>query len=94
MARRLAIVSLAVHDSPASVCLHYKRATTTWSMHALLSFCNYTSNAAIYELRGNYELFGAHFNGQCMNTLYTISACMHALIICWNEQSSGETSCY
>ena len=84
MARRLAFlenVSLVVHDSPASVCLHYMRDTT--SMH-----CCYFAITQVKQLYMNYEEtvnylehLEVHFNGQCMNwymytyssTLYTIS---------------------
>ena len=75
-------VSLAVHDSKATVCLHYKRDTTTWSMHC----CHFaiTQLYMKYKKTVNYlEHLEAHFNGQCMNwhmytysTLYTINACI------------------
>ena len=68
-------VSLAVHDSPASLRTRMPPLQEGLNNleHALplLSFCYYTSNAAIHELRGNCELFGtlrcSFFNGQCMN---------------------------
>ena len=69
MARRLAIlenVSLAVHDSPASVtqqpgaCMHCYHFAITQVMQLYMN----------YEETVNYlEHLKAHFNGQCMNTL-------------------------